>query len=160
MNIEHLLDIEAIRRVKTRYFRGVDTCDGDLVRGILAEDCVLDYTDCFVDPASGRDFFPPMSVVVRGRASWSARGLSALGIVSVHEGHGGEIELIGETSASAIWSMTDRLFMPEGGPFNRLTGYGHYHETYERLDGGWKLRTLHLTRIRVEASWIPAAPAA
>lgn len=138
--------------MKARYFRGVDTGDADLVRGILAKECVLDYTDCFVDPVSGRDFFPPMSVVVRGSASWSAKGLSALGIVSVHEGHGGEIELTGETSASAIWSMTDHLFMPPGGAFTRLTGYGHYHETYERLDGMWKLSTLRLTRLRVEAA--------
>jgi hypothetical protein len=148
---EFLSAIEAIRTVKARYFRGVDTCDGELVRGILAENCLLDYTNCFVDPASGRDFFPAMSVVVRGRAAWSARGLSALGIVSVHEGHGGEVELTGENSARAIWSMTDRLFMPKESQFACLTGYGHYHETYERIDGSWKISTLRLSRLRVEA---------
>jgi hypothetical protein len=149
--VERLAAIEAIRRVKARYFRGVDTGDGELVRSILAEDCVLDYTGCFVDPASGRDYFPAMSVVLRGRESWSSRGLSALGIVSAHEGHGGEIEVTGEDSARAIWSMTDRLFMPAGSSFSRLTGHGHYHETYVRAADGWKIATLRLTRIRVEA---------
>ncbi len=45
-NIERLLATDEITQLKARYFRGVDTCDGDLVRAILAEDCVLDYMGC------------------------------------------------------------------------------------------------------------------
>jgi hypothetical protein len=41
--VERLAAIEAIKQVKARYFRGVDTGNGELVRLILAEDCVLDY---------------------------------------------------------------------------------------------------------------------
>jgi hypothetical protein len=51
-----------------------------------------------------------------------------------------------------IWSMTDRLYFPPGGAFALMTGYGHYHETYEKGDDGWKLKTTHITRIRVEVS--------
>ena len=40
--IERLTAIEQIKQVKARYFRGVDSCDGELVRSLLAEDCVLD----------------------------------------------------------------------------------------------------------------------
>ena len=143
--------IEQIRQVKARYFRGVDTADTELVRAILAEDCVLDYRGCCTDPATGRDFLPAMNVVLRGRASWSSDGLARAGIVSVHHGHDADIELTGERTARAIWSMTDRLFMPPGGPFSCMTGYGHYHETYQEVGGGWKIQTLRITRIRVEA---------
>jgi SnoaL-like domain len=148
---ERLAAIEAIKQVKARYFRGVDTADGELVRGILAEDCELDYVGCFVDPASGRDFFPAMSIVVRGRASWSSNGLSAIGIVTAHEGHTCEIEVGDDGTARGIWAMTDRLFMPPGGAFARLTGFGHYHETYAKVDGAWQIKTLRISRLRVEA---------
>lgn len=150
--IERLSAIEEIRQLKARYFRGVDQSDGDLVRSVLAEDCVLDYIGCCVDPATGRDFIPAMNVVLRGRDSWVADGMSKLGIVSVHQGHNFEVEFDSDTSARGIWSMTDRLYFPPGGAFALMTGYGHYIETYEKIGDAWKLKTTRITRIRVEVS--------
>lgn len=143
---------EEIRLVKSRYFRGVDTADSGLVRGILAEDCVLDYMGCCTDPRTGRDFFPAMNIVMRGGAGWSSEGLASMGIVSVHHSHNGEITISSDTTASAIWSMTDRLFMPPGREYAVMTGYGYYHETYEKIAGSWRLKTLRIQRLRVEAS--------
>lgn len=154
-DLEKLLAIEAIKVVKSRYFRGVDGGNGQLVRDILAQDCNLDYRGCFIDPATGHDFFPAMNIVIRGRDSWGNGGLSAMGIISVHQGHHCEIEITGDSTASAIWSMTDRLFMPPGSEFAQLRGFGYYHETYEKTDGQWKLKTLRLERIRTEG--LPAA---
>lgn len=150
--IDRLLATDEITQMKARYFRGVDTCDGDLVRAILAEDCVLDYTGCCTDPATKRDFIPAMNVVLRGRATWRSDGMSRLGIVSVHQGHNFELEFTSDTTAKGIWSMTDRLYFPPGGPFSLMTGYGHYLETYEKIGPSWLLKTTHITRIRVEAS--------
>lgn len=73
-------------------------------------------------------------------------------MVSVHQGHTAEIEVTGESTASAVWSMTDRLYFPPGGKYSVMTGYGHYHETYQKVDGAWKLKTTRLTRLRVEGS--------
>jgi hypothetical protein len=145
-------DAYEIMQLKAYYFRGVDKCDGDLVRNILAEDCVLDYMGCCTDPVTGTDFVPQMNVVLRGRDSWRADGMSSLGIVSVHQGHNFEVEFTSWRTADVIWSMTDRLWFPPGGAFSLMTGYGHYHETYEKFSGGWKLKTTHITRIRVEVS--------
>jgi hypothetical protein len=150
--VEQLQAIEEIRTVKARYFRGVDTADSELVRGILAPDCVLDYMGCCTDPASGRDFFPAMNIVMRGNAAWSSEGLRGMGIVSVHHSHDGEISVTSASTASAIWSMTDRLFMPAGGDYAVMTGYGYYHETYEKVHGTWKIKTLRIERLRVEAN--------
>ena len=150
--LERLSAIEDIKQVKAAYFRGVDTNDAELVRGILAEDCVLDYMGCCTDPATGRDFLPIMNVVMRGNASWTSGGMSQTGIVaSVHQGHNCEIRVTSDTTASAIWSMTDRLYMAPGKPFSLMTGYGHYHETYEKIGGAWKIKTTRISRIRVEA---------
>lgn len=151
-DVDRLVAVEAIKQVKSRYFRGLDTGDGELVRSVLADDCVLDYTGCCTDPTTGQDFLPAMNVVLRGRASWSSEAFAKASIVSVHQGHNYEITFTSDTSATAIWSMTDRLFMPPGGPFAQMTGYGYYHETYEKVGGEWKIKTLRESRIRVEAS--------
>jgi hypothetical protein len=149
--VERLVAIEEIRQVKAKYFRGVDSGDGDLVRSILAEDCVLDYVGGCTDPATGVDYIPATNRILRGREEWPAGRQTAMPWVSVHQGHTAEIEVTSDTTASAIWSMTDRLHFPPGHSFSVMTGYGHYHETYEKVDGAWKLKTTRLTRIRVEA---------
>ena len=48
--------------------------------------------------------------------------------------------------------MTDRLYMPPGAPYALMTGYGHYHETYVKEDGAWKIKTIRISRLRVEAT--------
>ena len=149
---ERLAAIEEIRQLKAKYWRGVDFCDGDLVRGILAEDCTLDYMNCCVDPATGVDHMPAMNVVLRGRDSWISDAFKQAGIITVHQGYHHEIEVTGQTTASGIWTFADRFFVPPGGPFTRLTGYGHYHETYSKAADGWKLQTTRITRLWVETS--------
>jgi hypothetical protein len=149
--IYQLAAAEAIKLIKARYFRGVDTGDGALVRSVLAEDCVLDYADCFVDPVTGHDHFPALSMVMRGRAAYSGNGLTEINVVSAHYGPNCEIELDDATSARGIWSMTDRLIMPAGGPVRELVGHGHYHETYVKVEDSWYIKTLRIVRTRVEA---------
>jgi SnoaL-like domain len=151
-NMRRLLATDEITRLKARYFRGIDTDDGDLVRELLAEDCVLDYRGCCTDPTTKRDFIPAMNVVLQGRSSWKSGSLSSRGIVSVHQGHNFELEFTSDTTAKGIWSMTDRLYFPPGGAFSLMTGYGYYFETYENFGQAWLLKTTRITRIRVEAT--------
>ena len=149
---ERLGAIDDIRQAKSCYFRGVDTNDAALVRSVLAEDCVLDYRGCCTDPKTGRDYLPGMNVVMQGPASWPEESFGAMGITSVHQGHNFEVDFTGEDEAQVIWSMTDRLFMPPGGEFSAMTGYGHYHETYRKIDSRWKISRLRISRLRVEAA--------
>lgn len=150
--LERLTAIEDIKQAKARYWRGVDLCDGDLVRSVLAEDCELDYHGCCADPKSGVDYLPAMNVTLRGRDQWMSDGMSRLGIVSVHQGHQVDIDVTGPDTATGIWAFTDRMFFPAGGEFERLTGYGFYHETYIRVDGAWQIKSTRITRIRVEVA--------
>lgn len=39
--------------------------------------------------------------------------------------------------------MEDLLIFGDG---RELYGAGHYHETYEKRDGRWQIKSLHLTR--------------
>ena len=149
---DKLAAIEAIRQVKARYFRSVDSGDGALASTFLAEDCVLDYTGCCTDPVTGIDHFPEMNAVIRGRAGWLSDAFRSSGIVTAHQGHQSEIEITSETTATGSWAFTDRFFFPPGGPVSRFEGYGHYHETYEKVDGAWLLKTTRVTRIKIEVA--------
>jgi hypothetical protein len=152
MTLDQLAAIEAIKQVKARYWRGVDLCDGDLVRSVLAEDCELDYHGCCADPKSGIDYLPAMNVTLKGCDSWQSDGMAKFGIVSVHQGHQCDIEVTGPDTATGIWAFTDRLWFPPGGAFALMTGYGFYHETYVRDGENWLIKTTRITRIRVEVS--------
>jgi len=150
--VERLSAIEEIKQLKARYFRAVDGQDGALMKTVLAEDCVLDYMGCCTDPKTGVDYFPAMNAVMRGSkiVADGLDGLSKSGLVSVHQGHMFEVEFTGETTAKGIWSMTDRLYLPPGAPYAQMTGYGYYHEGYEKSGGAWRIKTIRIARIRVE----------
>ena len=128
-------DIEAIKQLKARYFRMMDTKDWDGMRQVFADDVLIDTTD-----SGGR--------VVEGADDFMAglRGLLA-DVVTVHHGHMPEIELTSPTTATGIWAMEDWLRWPDG---MELHGAGHYHETYEKIDGHWRIKAMTLTRLRTD----------
>jgi uncharacterized protein (TIGR02246 family) len=128
-------DVEAIRQLKARYFRTMDTKQWDQMREVFADDVVMDTT------ASGGG-------VVTGADAFVAFLRETLGdVVTVHHGHMPEIEVTSPTTATGIWALEDLLVWPDG---MRLAGYGHYHETYEKTDGEWRIKTSTLTRLHMD----------
>jgi len=128
-------DIEAIRQLKARYFRTIDTKDWDGLRRVFADDVVMDTVDAGGDVMIGADEFLDF-----------LQGALA-DVVSVHHGHTPEIELTSPTTATGIWAMEDMLRWGNG---MELHGYGHYHETYEKVDDTWRIKTQKLTRLRTD----------
>jgi uncharacterized protein (TIGR02246 family) len=128
-------DIEAIKQLKARYFRTMDAKDWAAMREVFADDVVMDTT-----AAGGR--------LVTGADEFVA-GLTEVlaGAVTVHHGHMPEIELTSATTATGIWALHDIVIWPDG---LRLDGYGHYHETYVKLDGRWRIQTSTLTRLHTD----------
>ncbi len=140
---EQLLAIEEIKQLKARYFRSMDTKDWEGFAGVFAPNAVLDVTG-----ESGAD-----EGIVRGNELIAeyVRG-HVDPVTTVHHGHMPEIEITSSTEATGIWSMEDMLRWPEGSPIASMHGYGHYHETYEKIDGRWRIASCKLTRLRVDAS--------
>lgn len=128
-------DLEAIRQLKARYFRHLDTKDWPALRQVFADDVVVDTTDAGGSVVTGADAF--------------VAALQRLldGVLTVHHGHMPEITLTSATTATGIWAMEDLLRFPDG---SELHGWGHYHETYAKADGTWRITTLRLTRLRVD----------
>lgn len=69
---------------------------------------------------------------------------------TAHQIHEPEIELTSDTTAKSIWPMEDMLWWTENGVPHWRHGYGHYRQTYEKVDGKWLIASRALTRIRVD----------
>ncbi len=131
-------DLEAIRQLKARYFRMMDLKDWDGLADVFTDDVEIDVTE----EGSG---------IVRTKAAYMPFIREVLdGVITVHHGHMPEIQLTSPTTARGIWSMEDKLWWPEGSPITHLHGYGHYHETYEKTEAGWRIKTMKLTRLHRE----------
>ena len=140
-DVEKLLAIEEIKQLKARYFRFVDTKDWQGFEELFTEDAVLDIRDDIPD------------CVVTGAAEIvNTVSSNLVDVTSVHHGHCPEIEISSDNSATGIWAMEDKLRWSEDSTaqLKNLHGYGHYLETYARVNDNWRIKTLKLKRLRVD----------
>ena len=134
-------DLEEIRKLKARYFRGLDTKDWALYESVFAPDVTVDLRDAGGALYEGREAFMEY-----------ARSLAI--VQSVHQGHMPEIELTWDDSATGIWALEDYNIWEDG---TQNHGWGHYRETYRKIDGRWHIQTMKLSYLRIERS-IGTAP--
>ena len=128
-------DLEAIKQLKARYFRTMDTKNWEAMREVFTDDLVTDTTESGGGVIKGADEFVDFLRQTLADA------------VTVHHGHMPEITVTSSTTASGIWALQDLIVWPNG---LRLLGFGHYHETYDKTDGEWRISRLTLTRLHVE----------
>jgi hypothetical protein len=132
-------DIEAIKQLKARYFRTMDTKDWSGMREVFVDDVVVDTTDSGGSVVTGADDFIAFLQGTLGDT------------VTVHHGHMPEIHLTSATTATGIWALQDFIVWPDG---SRLQGHGHYHETYELIAGEWRIKSSTLTRLHMDFTGI------
>jgi SnoaL-like domain len=147
-------ELEALKQLKARYCRLMDTKDWQGWRNLFTDD-VVSVVDGAVStggadgqpgpPWEGADVFMP-----------SVR--SAIDpCVTVHHVHSPEITLTSDSTANGIWAMEDIIESPDGWA---LHGAGHYHETYCKVEGQWRIKSIHLTRTRLSVRSAPSPGAA
>jgi uncharacterized protein (TIGR02246 family) len=127
-------DIEEIKKLKARYFRGLDSQDWELYESVFAEDIIVDLTR-----AQGEKF--------DGRAAFMAYARAMPMVQSVHHGHMPEIDLTGPDTATGVWVLEDYNVWQDG---SQNHGWGHYLETYVKRDGRWQIKTMALSYLRIE----------
>jgi hypothetical protein len=131
-------DLEALRQLKARYFRLLDTKDWSAFEALFS-------TDASFDIRSGDG-----GSVIHGAAPFVDHARSQLSdAISVHHGHMPELTLTSELTATGIWAFEDEIWFPPGHAPAYIHGYGHYHETYVNGSSGWRIASLRLTRLRV-----------
>ena len=131
----HEADLEAIRQLKARYFRLMDTKQWDALREVFTTDVRIDTAEDSGTVIDGVDEYMPFLVSMIGD------------VTTVHHGHMPEITIVDADTATGIWAMEDELWWPEGSPIQHLHGFGHYHETYRRTADGWRIAEMTLTRL-------------
>lgn len=130
-------DLEALRQLKARYCRLLDAKDWSAWRELFADDFLSDTLASGGARIQGADDF----------LAYVRRTLGAPGRVTVHQVHAPELALQTPDAARGIWALEDLIrFAPGLG----MRGYGHYHETYEKVAGRWKFKTSTLTRLRLD----------
>jgi hypothetical protein len=137
--------------VKARYFRLMDTKDWEAWREVFADD-VVGVFDNAVSTNGADGLLGP---------TWEGIDMFVSSIraaieecTTVHHGHTPEITLTSPTTATGIWAMADIVAFPNS---YTLHGAGHYHETYTKVDDVWRIKSIHLTRTRMEFV-APVAP--
>lgn len=139
MTIEQMNDLEAIRQLKARYFRLMDTQQWEAWKDCFAADVSARYEGV---PRANSTL--PLDVDLAGRSELLTGVRSLLtGAKSVHQGFMPEIQLTSATTASGIWAMFDYVMLPTCD----FKGWGHYHEEYVKEGGAWKIKKIHLTRL-------------
>ncbi|OBK72445.1 nuclear transport factor 2 family protein [Mycobacterium sp. 1274761.0] len=128
-----LLEIEAIKQLKARYCRLLDTKNWQGWRNLFGDDFLSDTSQAGGTVIRGADEF----------VAFTRRGLRNQ--ATVHQVHAPEIELTSPTTARGVWALEDVVRF---GPGVNLHGYGHYTETYEKVDGRWVITSSTLTRLR------------
>ncbi len=139
VGVQRLLDVEAVKTLKARYFRTLDTKDWDGFGAVFAVDAVLEV--------------PEADMVVEGRDAIVASVSAALeGARTVHHGHMPEIQITGPDTAVGTWAMADYVEWASGAGGERvgIQGFGHYREAYVRQDGDWRIARSRLERLRVD----------
>ncbi|WP_239806457.1 nuclear transport factor 2 family protein [Croceicoccus hydrothermalis] len=141
--LARLVAFEAIKSVKARYCRFLDTKDWPAFAALFTADAMMDvHEDTGLDPVFGVD-----AIVAQVRFAVDHAATS-------HQVHSPEIELAGGDTAHVKWAMQDRVvWQPGQSPIEgvqSITGYGQYHEVYRRVDGEWKIASLRLSRFHVD----------
>ncbi|GAB2632389.1 nuclear transport factor 2 family protein [Prescottella soli] len=133
-------DVEAIKALKARYFRLMDTKDWDGLAAVFTDDVTIDMTETGGGVThSVTEYMPFLRASIED-------------VATVHHGHTPEITLTSPTTATGVWAMEDMLWWPDGAALRSLHGYGHYHEEYRKTVDGWKIGAMRLSRLRTETA--------
>jgi hypothetical protein len=123
VDLDQLIEIEAIKRLKYRYMRCIDLKLWEEMAGCFTEDATVSY-DAGRWACSGRD-----AIVAMLRDGLGPEVLSA------HTVHHPEIDFPSPGAATGVWALQDFVFNRSRN--SSLHGSAFYRDEYVKLDGRW-----------------------
>jgi uncharacterized protein (TIGR02246 family) len=139
MTPDDLVELEAIKAVKYRYLRAVDTRDWDLLASVLTEDATAAY-------ASGKLSYEGRDAIV----GFLRDSMPPSEMLTSHRVHHPEIELTGPTTATARWALDDVVIFPNANL--ALRGAAYYQDEYVKSGGEWRISHTGYRRLYEETS--------
>ena len=134
--IQILEDIEAIKKLKAKYFRCCDLRLPDEMADCLMDNVRVDYDKIGV--FEDRKSFIAVFVELGCRDN----------IIDLHHGHNPEIEIHGDESASGFWELYFYTVDTDAKTARQLGGY--YQDEYCKLNGEWRIRSTKFTSLSVQ----------
>jgi hypothetical protein len=119
-----LQNIEAIKQLKHRYFRALDSKNWELMSDCLSKDCIAKYD-------GGKYSFEGREKIVQFFSSY----MSNPQLIFMHHGHHPEITIVNDQQATGIWYLQDIVINLDNN--TTLRGAGFYHDTYIYTDKQW-----------------------
>ena len=132
--MQTLLDIEEIKQLKARYFRGIDTANLELLGTVLADDVQIRFDS------------PTYQIEINGmndamnfyRNAFTSRRFG------MHHGHTPEIKVNGDM-ATGTWYLHDIFINLDEQTI--LTGSALYEDNYVKVDGNWRVKRTGYKRL-------------
>jgi bile-acid 7alpha-dehydratase len=123
-----LQEIEAIKRLKYKYFRCLDTKRWEEMKECFTEDANAAYSGGKYS-FQGRDQILQFLIDAMNRPT----------VLSAHHGHHPEIELTSPTTAVGVWALAD-VFIDLQAAIT-VRGAAYYRDDYVKVNGQWKIKT-------------------
>lgn len=133
--VQQLSDLEEIKVVKSRYFRGIDTADWALLDGMFTDDVNVEYV--------GGDYHVKLTGA-DAMMQFLANSFHS-GTLAMHQGHLPEIAFTGPDSADAVWYLED-IFINLEEAFHTF-GTAIYRDRMVRRDGRWQIASTVYDRV-------------
>ena len=135
--LTRLVETEAIKQLKYRYFRFLDGKQWDAMAELFAEDATVAYAGGKLS-YTGREQIMDFLRNALGRDSMR----------TAHHGHHPEIDFTSDTTATGIWALRDTVIDKDN--HFTLNGAAFYHDEYVKVDGEWKIRSTGYERLYEE----------
>ncbi len=126
--MDDLRELEAIKRLKYKYFRCLDLKLWDEMRECFVEDASSAYGD-------GKFSFQGREQILKFLIDAMNRPTA----LSMHHGHHPEIEFTSDTTAVGVWAFADVFIDLDAGM--TIRGGAFYHDEYVKVDGRWKIKS-------------------
>jgi uncharacterized protein (TIGR02246 family) len=127
MTPEELCEIEAIKRVKYRYLRGLDQKRWDEVASCFTEDATAAYS-------GGEYSFDGRAAILE----FLERTMGAETFLSSHRCHHPEIDLTGPATATGTWALEDVVVETQWDI--TIRGAAFYTDEYVKQEGEWRIQ--------------------
>ncbi len=126
-------DLEAIRRLKYRCLRCIDTKQWD------------ELAECFADDATANHEGGKFSLSGRDAILDFFRRTNVSELITMHHVHHPEIEIMADGAARATWALEDYVIDLKANW--SLRGAAFYDDEYVVVDGQWKIRQTEFRRL-------------
>ncbi len=132
--MDELTEIEAIKRLKYRYLRAIDTKEIEELRGCMTEECRAELSGG-KHVVNGLDAF----------MEHMQQAYSRTNLLTLHHAHHPEIDIEGDGTARATWMIHDRSVDLS---FNiNVWGASVLNETYQKVGDAWKIKATRDRRL-------------